>query len=122
MAKKNDKSRQVGKNTICRLQYELIDKESGKVEQTETIETPVFFLTAHDPKGKNGYFVRGLVNCGKETGLNFLQALTKQVANLAATLLAEDVAKAIASDMVKQEIARKSDPFPEFTGGGDDNT
>lgn len=119
MAKKNDKSREVSKNTICRLRYELIDKESGKVEQTEAIETPVFFLTAHDPKGKNGYFVRGLLNCDRDEGLRFIKACTEVVGNTAATMFAPDVKK-IAEEMRKR---REGEPFPEFAGfGGDDNT
>ena len=119
MAKTQDKTRQVGGSTVCRVKFELIDKESGKVEDTEIFETPIMLLVARDSKSKTGYCVRGLLNCNRDEGLRFIKACTEVVGNTAATMFAPDVKK-IAEEMRKR---REGEPFPEFAGfGGDDNT
>lgn len=119
MGKTQDKTRQVGDLTVCRVEFKLIDKGSGKVESTEILETPLLLLVARDSKSKTGYCVRGLLNCDRDEGLRFIKALTEVVGNTAATMFAPD-AKKIAEEMKKR---REGEPFPEFAGfGGDDNT
>ena len=75
MAKTQDKTRQVGGSTVCRVKFELIDKESGKVEDTEILETPIMLLVARDSKSKTGYCVRGALKLQQGRGATLYQGL-----------------------------------------------
>lgn len=123
MEKTQDKTRQVESSTVCRVKVEIVDKESGKVESAEFLETPLMLLVARDSKSKTGYYVRGLLNCDRDEGYAFIKVCGEVVANTAATIFAPDVKK-IAKEMKKEmEKRREGEPFPEFVGlGGDDNT